>query len=257
MKKVSVITVTLNSEKTILRCLKSVAMQEGVEIEHIIQDAQSADATIKIARSFSDKLKVYIENDNGCYDGMNLALSKATGDFLIFLNSDDFFSNKHSLLQLTSGFTSPNIALVAGSVLIIDSTGSVVRNYQAKPGIYKRTSTLQLPHPGCVYRTRNLEEKQIKFDSSFRIAADLKLQIELIDLGGYEARVIPDMVTYMATGGASSENLRARVNGWRESARVYRELNFKPSWVYVLTKVILKVKQYNFGNRKKGRVIND
>ena len=52
MKKVSVITVTLNSEETILRCVKSVAMQEGIEVEHIIQDAQSADATIKIARSF-------------------------------------------------------------------------------------------------------------------------------------------------------------------------------------------------------------
>ena len=231
-------------------------MQEGIEVEHIIQDAQSADATIKIARSFSDKLKIYTENDRGCYDGMNLALSKATGDFLIFLNSDDFFSNKNSLFQLISGFTSPNIALVAGSVLIIDSAGSVIRNYQTKEGIYKRTSTLQLPHPGCVYRTKSLEERQLKFDSSYRIAADLKLQIELIDLGGYEARVISDKVTYMATGGASSENLKARVKGWRESARVYRELNFRPSWVYVFTKVILKVKQFYFGNNK-GRAIND
>ena len=61
MKKVSVITVTLNSEKTILRCLQSVAMQEGVEVEHIIQDARSADNTIKVARSFSDKLKIYMK----------------------------------------------------------------------------------------------------------------------------------------------------------------------------------------------------
>ena len=103
--KISVITPTLNSEKTIKDNLNSVANQLYTEIEHIIIDGKSNDNTLSIIQKFPHVNKVVSEIDNGIYDAMNKGIEYSTGDVIAFLNSDDFYINDNVLFEVARAFS--------------------------------------------------------------------------------------------------------------------------------------------------------
>ena len=88
--KISIITVSFNSEETIKHTIESVLSQTYTNIEYIIIDAASTDNTVSIIKSYSDKISYFIsEKDQGIYYGMNKGLHAANGDIVGILNSDD------------------------------------------------------------------------------------------------------------------------------------------------------------------------
>ena len=114
--KFSIITITLNSEATIKRCIESIANQNYSNIEHIIIDGNSSDKTLKIIDQYKDKISVIVsEKDNGIWDAMNRGLEKATGNIVGFLNSDDFYYNG-TLKVVNDYFANNNIDFLFGSV---------------------------------------------------------------------------------------------------------------------------------------------
>tara|TARA_A100001015_G_scaffold175067_1_gene194660 strand:+ start:372 stop:1106 length:735 start_codon:yes stop_codon:yes gene_type:complete len=93
--KISIITVTKNSEKYLKENIQSVIKQNYNNYEHIIVDGNSTDNTFKIVKSYKNKLK-FIKNinDKGLYHAMNVGIKNAKGDIIGILNSDDvFFQN--------------------------------------------------------------------------------------------------------------------------------------------------------------------
>ncbi len=89
---VSVITVSFNSVKTIERTILSVINQTYKNIEYTIIDGGSTDGTIDIIKKYQDKISYCVsEKDNGIYDAMNKGTNKASGKYLNFMNSDDYF----------------------------------------------------------------------------------------------------------------------------------------------------------------------
>lgn len=87
--KISIITPSYNGSRFLRKCLESVQIQEGVEWEHIIQDAGSTDGTLEVLKEFPH-LQVYSEKDLGMSDGINRGVLKATGDWWMWLNTDDY-----------------------------------------------------------------------------------------------------------------------------------------------------------------------
>tara|TARA_B110000305_G_C19265346_1_gene551660 strand:+ start:230 stop:964 length:735 start_codon:yes stop_codon:yes gene_type:complete len=94
-KKISIITVTKNSEKYLEKNILSVHKQKYKNYEHIIIDGKSTDKTIDIINKHKRKIKYFIsEKDSGLYDAMNKGIKKSTGDIIGILNSDDIYYNK-------------------------------------------------------------------------------------------------------------------------------------------------------------------
>ena len=90
--KISIITVTKNSEKFIKENIKSVLSQSFKNFEHIIVDGNYADKTLKIVKSFNNKIRIIQNrNDKGLYHAMNLGIKHAKGDIIGILNSDDIY----------------------------------------------------------------------------------------------------------------------------------------------------------------------
>src|SRR5580700_7859215 len=87
----TVITACLNREKFIAETIESVVVQQYDDVEHWIIDGGSTDKTLDIVRSYSH-LRVLSEPDRGVYDAFNKGIDRATGDALIFLNSDDLLT---------------------------------------------------------------------------------------------------------------------------------------------------------------------
>ena len=110
--KISIVTVTLNSEKTLERTIKSVLGQNYSDVEYIIIDGGSTDGTLNIIEKYKDKIsKVISEKDNGLYDAMNKGIKLSTGDIVGILNSDDFFYNEEVLSIVANSFEDKEIKL--------------------------------------------------------------------------------------------------------------------------------------------------
>ena len=94
-KKISIITVTKNSEQYLEKNILSVSKQKYKNYEHIIIDGKSTDRTIDIINRHKKKIKYFIsEKDKGLYDAMNKGIKKSTGDIIGILNSDDVYYNE-------------------------------------------------------------------------------------------------------------------------------------------------------------------
>ena len=105
LPKISIITPTYNSEKSIESCILSVANQTYKNIEHLIIDGQSSDNTLGIVKNYAERfshLRVISERDNGIYDAMNKGIDLAQGEWIYFLGSDDIFYDEHVLEDLFS-----------------------------------------------------------------------------------------------------------------------------------------------------------
>ena len=115
--KISIITVTKNSEKFLKDCILSVKKQSYKNYEHIIIDGNSTDKTIKIIKSFKGKIKFYKNKNDKClYHAMNLGIKKASGELIGILNSDDIYF-KNALEIVNSYFDKyKNLDFLFGSV---------------------------------------------------------------------------------------------------------------------------------------------
>ena len=90
--KISIITVTKNSENFLEECILSLDKQSYRNYEHIIIDGHSTDKTINIIKKYKDKIAYWVsEKDEGLYDAMNKGIKKCSGNIIGILNSDDIY----------------------------------------------------------------------------------------------------------------------------------------------------------------------
>ena len=119
--KVSIITVSLNSESTIKECIESVLSQTYKNIEYIIVDGMSNDKTIKIIDSYRSKLDKFIsEKDEGIYDAMNKGIKLATGDIVGILNSDDEYFNENVIENVVEAISNKQADSLHGDLCFVD-----------------------------------------------------------------------------------------------------------------------------------------
>ena len=99
MTRISVITVNLNHKEGLLKTIESVINQTDLlRLEYLIIDGGSSDGSQELIRNYEPFLSYWVsEPDRGIYDAMNKGISRATGDYLIFLNAGDLFANQNVL----------------------------------------------------------------------------------------------------------------------------------------------------------------
>ena len=116
--KISIITVTKNSQKFLEKNIKSVLSQSYKKYEHIIVDGNSTDNTLLIIKKYKNQVK-FIKNkkDKGLYHAMNVGIAKSSGDIIGILNSDDIYF-KDCLKYVNKYFNEyQDIDFLFGSVL--------------------------------------------------------------------------------------------------------------------------------------------
>ncbi len=93
--KFSIIIPFLNSEKTLHKCLQSVVEQNYNNIEVILIDNGSTDNSLNIIKEFKNlDIKYFINKTGGIGKLRNIGLKNVTGDYILFLDSDDYFNKK-------------------------------------------------------------------------------------------------------------------------------------------------------------------
>lgn len=103
--KISIVTITLNSARYLEQTITSVTNQSYKNIEYIIIDGGSTDSTLDIIERYDSKINHWTsEPDEGIADAMNKGLAIATGDYILFLHSDDYLLNNLVLEHASNSF---------------------------------------------------------------------------------------------------------------------------------------------------------
>ncbi len=245
--KISIITATYNSGKTIRDTLESVLSQNYHDFEHIIVDGKSYDDTVAICREYEKKydgrLRIVSERDKGIYDAMNKGLRMATGDILGILNSDDFYSNPNVLSTIAEKFGRNDIDAVYGDIHFVNPSEltKCVRYYSSR--FFQRWMMVfgyQPAHPSF-YCRRECYEKFGKFDISFKVAADFENLLRLIYLNNIRIHYIPmDFVT-MRQGGASTNGILSHKNIIMDHYRAYKKNGVTMGFCFDLMRYPMKL----------------
>jgi len=213
--KISIITATYNSEKTIRDTIESVLRQTYTDYEYIIVDGASSDRTMDIVRSyekpFAGRLRYICEPDGGVYDAMNKGIAMASGDIVGLLNSDDFYTQPDVLERMVSAFRVCETDAVYGDVHYVapGKLTKCVRYYSSRlfrPG-WMRFGFMPA-HPSF-YCKRDIYQRFGTFDTSYKVAADFEQLLRLIYINKIRTRYVRmDFVT-MRTGGLSNSGMRS------------------------------------------------
>lgn len=206
--KISVVTVCLNSAKTIADALRSFVEQIHAEKELVLIDGGSSDETLQIARRFQHpQIRIYSEPDEGIYDAMNKGLASYSGDAVGFLNSNDTFHDKYALASIASALANADAAY--GDVIFVTDHVSkkVVRTWNA--GAYRHGSFRSgwlPPHP-TFYIRRELADRTGRFDLQYGSAADYDFMLRALELHASTVRYIPQTLVDFQNGGQSSGSI--------------------------------------------------
>jgi glycosyltransferase len=244
--KLSVITASLNSGRTIADAIRSVAAQTHPDVEHIVVDGGSTDGTMEIVDSFGARIARRVsEPDRGIYDALNKGIRMATGDVVGFLHSDDLYAREDVLETVAAAFRNDWIDSVYGDLQYVrrDDTSRVLRHWKA--GDFSR---FQLrvgwmpPHPALFVR-RAVYERYGAFDTAFRISADYDVMLRFLGTYGISTRYLPAVLVLMRVGGASNRNLGNIVRKSLEDYRVIRKNRLGGAFTLML-KNLRKVRQF-------------
>ena len=246
--KISLVTTTWNSAATVADTLRSVNAQTHPDVEHIVVDGGSSDATLAIVREQGRRIATVVsEPDRGIYDAMNKGLRLATGDVVGLINSDDFLAGPVVLAVVAAAFADPAVDAVYGDLCYVarNEPSRIVRYWRSsafRPGLFARGWAP--PHP-TLYVRRALYERFGGFDLAYPLAADLELMARFFEIDRLRTRHLPEVLVHMRTGGATNRSLGNIVRQNREIWRALRKHGLAGSMAgFAVRKLASRLQQF-------------
>ena len=128
MIKLSIIIPVYNAEKTLRRCLDSVLQQKDDELEIVVINDGSKDSSDKIIKEYKEKnpqtISYYKKQNTGVADTRNYGIKKAKGQYIMFLDSDDYIDTH--LYSIVKQYMKKNIELIKFKLQRIDENGNIL-----------------------------------------------------------------------------------------------------------------------------------
>ncbi len=183
---VSVIINCFNGENYLSQSLESVISQKYKNWEIIFWDNQSTDNSSKIFKSYNDnRFKYYLADKHTkfLYEARNYALQKANGDFIAFLDTDDWWTPDKLETQI-SLFEDPKVGLVYGNLWRFFEKKKRKKIYRKKilptgMALNELMHDYVIGSPTYVIRKESLESLKYCFNNNFHIIGDFDLNIRL------------------------------------------------------------------------------
>lgn len=227
--EISIITACYNAEKTIEQTIQSVVNQTYDNLEYIIVDGASTDRTMEIVNKYKDYIDIIIsEPDNGIYDAFNKGIKAATGDYINFMNADDYFSNNNVIKEVTASIDK-DIKMIYGKVRAIDESSGEwhYRGHQLQLNDLKLGD--MFPHQGA-FVSRDLFLEYNFFDTKYKMLADVDFSIKCFKKHEQSTKFLNTIIADFRLGGMSSNHKYLNVFHEENKAIHLEHFNFVPQY---------------------------
>ena len=241
---ITVITVVFNGAKTLRDTIESVMEQSYGNIEYIVIDGGSSDATIDILRQYDHVIDYWLsEKDSGMYDAMNKGIALGSGEYVGMLNSDDMFSEKNVLQEVVDRFCITRVDAVFSCLNIVDKDNlkKTLRKYR----VTKLNSALlrigvMPPHP-TFYCKKSCYEKGGIYKTDYKIAADFEMLARLLIRQKISWSFIDKVTVTMRSGGISNSGFMSSVKLNMEIVRACKENGLYTHWLFLALKLPIRL----------------
>lgn len=199
--KISIITINYNNGEGLQRTVQSVINQACSDlIEYIVIDGGSSDNSRDVIENYRQHFAYWCsEKDGGIYPAMNKGIARASGDYVLFLNSGDFLE-PDSLQKVADQLTGEDI--IYGDLYFQDLNG------KRTPTTYPDQPTTEylleksLGHPAIFFKRELFDA--YGYNESLRIVADWEFLFRKIVLEACSTKHIAMFVSTFMTDGISS-----------------------------------------------------
>jgi len=200
--KLSVITINLNNNAGLEKTIQSVVEQTFTDFEYIIIDGGSTDESVAVIKQYAHKIKYWVsEPDHGIYHAMNKGISKATGNYCLFLNSGDYLFDRDILKKVFALNRTEDI--LYGNMMIDYNSGRLVKGTMPAQIDLKQLMRDTLWHPVSFIRKELLLSLGM-YDESLEIAADYNFFIRAILINKCSTYHLQETISVFSCNGLSS-----------------------------------------------------
>lgn len=207
--KISIITITFNSEKTVRETFESIQKQHYSNLEYLVIDGGSKDSTLKIADEYRDVItRIVSEPDEGISDAMNKGIRLATGDLIGIIHSDDALV-EGALEKLAVAWDGKH-DVYYGDAVIMNEAGQPTHILCGKEDLSGLPYGFCLVHP-ATFVTKTAYEKFGCFDKTLKCAMDYELFLRYYRAGA-RFKYIHENFAYFRTGGTNEKYRRRTIN---------------------------------------------
>lgn len=224
MKKLSIITITYNAEKTLEQTFRSVYEQSYAEIEHIIVDGNSTDKTLNLIHKYqNNKMKWISESDDGLYDAMNKGIKIATGDYICFLNAGDtFFANNtiEEIMNSANHLPQPP-DIIYGETAIVDKNGTFLHMRRLETPRYLNWKSFKkgmlVCHQAFIVKRDQVEE----YDTNYRFSSDFDWCIRMMKKSSIIFNTQEVLINYLNEGVTTANRKASLIERYRIMVKHY------------------------------------
>jgi glycosyltransferase involved in cell wall biosynthesis len=229
--KLSIVTPSFRNSDWLRLCIASVADQEGVEHEHIVQDAGSDDGTLDWLPE-DRRVTAYVEKDAGMYDAVNRGFRRATGEIFAYINCDEQYL-PGALKAVHDTFAADErIDAVIAHFVVTDGDGNYIcHRYAAVPSWAQTWERFSLSTCALFFRRRVFTEYGLWFDTRWRDVADVSWILAACRRK-VRWQVLPVFTSIFTDTG---ENMNLKPNSQREWAELSSE---RPNWVRLVAPLL-------------------
>jgi len=208
--KITIITVSYNSGRTIETTFKSVLEQTYSNIEYIVIDGGSTDNTLNIAKKYSNIISILIsEQDNGLYDAMNKGIKLASGDIIGLINSDDLFCDPDAICKVIKEFEkNKKLDSVYADLFYVAEMDINKISRRWVSGIQRKFKYGWHPAHPTFYIKKTIYDRFGLFDLSFRLAADFEIMLRFLEKHKISTYYLKDPLVKMRLGGETNKSLK-------------------------------------------------
>ena len=242
--KVTIVTVTLNSEISIQHCIQSVNNQTFENIEHIIVDGKSTDNTLLLISSTPSRIKTVVsEKDKGIYDAINKGIQLASGDIVGILNSDDFLATPYVIEKIVNEFVKNNsIQAVYADLIYVDrnNINEKKRYYSSKyfqPWMFR--FGFQPAHP-TFYAKKSVFLDYGLYRTDLKISGDFELLARMLFKKKISFKYVQEVWVNMRIGGISNSSFSSRIKLNKEIISACRYNKIYTNIIFVYSKYFFK-----------------
>jgi glycosyltransferase involved in cell wall biosynthesis len=218
MPKLSIITINYNNLEGLKRTVQSVVNQTWQELEYIVIDGGSTDGSVAFLASSSDTIDYCVsEPDNGIYNALNKGIQKATGEYLLFLNSGDHFYSDEVLAN--NVYHLVNYDIIAFDIHMLGLGHDFIHKHPDEL-LFSFLFEETFAHQSVLIR-RTLFDTVGRYDENLKIVADWKFFIHAI-ASGHTYKSVHEVLSVFYFDGisATAEGTFTRI---REREKVLQE----------------------------------